>query len=911
MKVNLKKLGAIVAGATILASSVAFAGLSAWNTQLVDANGAPVAKVVVGANAAASDGVAAANVAAALAKEAFKMQTLTAQVAGKAVCTVGSGSSTLCAVGTPKTVQLEITVPGGVTEGSATFKTLIGDKYNRELDDRDAGQTVYNFGSSDVVDTANPFTNANSSSLHSDLSSATALNKVTGATFTPMADFSITDPDASGQTYKEVQNVWVSGNNKYSDSKDDIIADITLVSYTLKFSGATDDLGLPVCTTPTNSTLYAQCVSSGGNTDYATENHGVKIKFLGEDWVITDLAPPSTALANEQVLVKGGTVKLGKESLGGVVNQGEWLKVGDCKYVLADIVADTHEAAIDVVDANGATIAKEKIAEGTTRELTNACGTTTIKVLKTVPGYTFGAKWAKFLVLSQELELRDSAKLDPDNDANKEWKVVLGWKNKGGASTDTSPDHLRTIVLYSTDVQKLVDDDLVAGDFVPFVQSPTNWKLSFAGVDITNDNRDSLSFNLERSSDKNSLEVRNGSGSTMYCNVTSPYVRVTSGTSTAFRLTGVGPSTDEGTGNSLYVASSGLPCTNGITYAGNSVLITSGTSSTAQDVWILANNAAGAVNVSYDLAGDGDTTWASGGIVSVSNNTFMNNTQFSGVDFNGTFSGGANVRTYFGISEKAGVGVSNSYVDKMVFGLQNSSTASSWTFNFDLTTNVTDTLKKDKVRYIFAGPVSSGVATAEEGTITERGSVYESTDDTKVEFSIAKKLGRAAFTLATTAASTAAPGTLSKVLSEGDSYTTSNGVKIKVAQINCNAVVAGSTGTGAAPACSVDETGLSAVIMPQNAASVQAALPYSGSVSNLVVLDREAASVGTLITVGGPAVNSVTKDVLQGSDVASPASWPNNKLVKEIAPGKIVCAGVNADDTLAACQDLVSQLKRQ
>jgi hypothetical protein len=47
MKVNLKKIGAIVAGATILASTAAFGALWYGNTKLVDDNGAPVAKVVV------------------------------------------------------------------------------------------------------------------------------------------------------------------------------------------------------------------------------------------------------------------------------------------------------------------------------------------------------------------------------------------------------------------------------------------------------------------------------------------------------------------------------------------------------------------------------------------------------------------------------------------------------------------------------------------------------------------------------------------------------------------------------------------------------------------------------------------------------------------------------------------------
>ena len=93
MKVNLRKVGAIVAGATILASSAAFAGLMFGSTTLVDDNGAPVAKVVVGSKAMPSDGVAAALIAGKIVSETYKSSTLTAQVSGTAACAAGNGTA--------------------------------------------------------------------------------------------------------------------------------------------------------------------------------------------------------------------------------------------------------------------------------------------------------------------------------------------------------------------------------------------------------------------------------------------------------------------------------------------------------------------------------------------------------------------------------------------------------------------------------------------------------------------------------------------------------------------------------------------------------------------------------------------------------------------------------------------------
>ncbi|MEM3706764.1 MAG: S-layer protein, partial [Candidatus Bilamarchaeaceae archaeon] len=120
MKVNLKKIGAIVAGATILASTAAFGALWYGNTKLVDENGAPVAKVVVGEKAAASDGVGAALIASRMMASAYKTVELKGQVVGTATCTGGEGSgSGTCPISDEK-VTLEISVPGAVAEGTYT-----------------------------------------------------------------------------------------------------------------------------------------------------------------------------------------------------------------------------------------------------------------------------------------------------------------------------------------------------------------------------------------------------------------------------------------------------------------------------------------------------------------------------------------------------------------------------------------------------------------------------------------------------------------------------------------------------------------------------------------------------------------------------------------------------------------------
>ena len=245
MKVNLKKIGAIVAGATMLASSVAFAGLMYGNTQLVNDNGQPLVKVVVGEKALASDGVAAANIAAKLASEAYAMKNLTAQyVSGSVKCSAANASNGTgtCSL-TNKKATLEITVPGATVTGTYTAGNLIGDYLDRALLDRGGSSSeIYYTHSSDIATDANPFTDGSSSTIGP---SNTRLYKITGDMFSPLKTTTVKD-EYAGVSYTETQDMWLDGNNHYSASDDDIVGTLNFLAYTLKFKGASDDLGIPV-----------------------------------------------------------------------------------------------------------------------------------------------------------------------------------------------------------------------------------------------------------------------------------------------------------------------------------------------------------------------------------------------------------------------------------------------------------------------------------------------------------------------------------------------------------------------------------------------------------------------------------------------------------------------------------------
>ena len=558
--------------------------------------------------------------------------------------------------------------------------------------DRNTGSALreYAYGG-DTADTSNPFTNGASSNIGV---SQTEMYRISGTMFTPFQTTTLTD-NSAGKSYSEQQDMWVHGSNVFDESALAIVGDLRFVSYTMKFKGASDDLGIPVCTTPTNSSYYATC-----STDYQTATHKLKVRFLGEDWVISDMSNPTTSLTTETQLVNGGYIKLAKESVSGILNQGESLTVDNLKFQLDDLEAhgETTSAIISVLDANGNTLKKDKVTPATTKEFTFSCKTYRFHVYKVAPGYTFGAKWADVAIYSQELKLQDSYRLDPDYDNNRYWYVALGWKNRGASTTDTTPDHLRSVILWSKDISSLASSasfKLKEGDYVPVVQDPVKWKFSYKGLTLTSTDKDILTFNLEKSTMTISTSQGPVNGSTgLACNITAPYLRVyTSKTGSTFTVstavTGVSSGTQtnsDAANNEFYVGLSGIACDAPLgNFINGSVMM----KISSNGRYALKNYSSPEINVSYATVGDGETTWDGGGLLVFSNYTDSNYTGVGGgaianlLQLNlsaGSFA--TQPEWIIAVSEKAGTGVSNAANDVMMWPIDVSGFSSSFNVMF-------------------------------------------------------------------------------------------------------------------------------------------------------------------------------------------------------------------------------------
>jgi hypothetical protein len=478
---NVKRIAALAAGTALVGAAVATAGAITYsNTPIISNAGVPQAKVVVGSAAAASDGVVAANIAAMIGNLAWRTQAVTATVAGTSGvgCTVsgGTGGAGTCAISNEK-VWLNVTLPG-VVSGAVEFRTLINDWVDKKLENRNQSSDDDKY---------------NQQNDPSPLQFSQAVKKFTATDFPALQTGSITDTYAN-VGYTEEQSLWVRAVTKYDDTLKKVVGFEPDMAYQMKFTQ--DQYGVPVATcNPDDGAIFpgygspretAETDRVCSETD-RTDRHRVLIKFLGEDYIISDMNPPNSTVTDGSDtatgMATGGSIRLAKESAYGIVHVGENLSTGSYYVKLADITTPTTSAfqtfaSIQVYDLNGNLLKEDKIAEGATYTWTAPDGSKIrIRVYKNNPGYYAYAKWAEMAVYSKEFELRDSQSV---SDECTNWKVSLTWKNKDPSKTSKYVDSLRQIVLLNEGNNPNVK--MVEGDTQNIICSPVIWQLQYNGL---------------------------------------------------------------------------------------------------------------------------------------------------------------------------------------------------------------------------------------------------------------------------------------------------------------------------------------------------------------------------------------------------------------------------------------------
>lgn len=939
--VNVRKIAALTGIAVLGFATVAMADVVFGSTQLVDQNGQPTVKIVVGTQAAVSDGVAAANIAAKIANEAYKSSTLTASVSGTPTCTVGagvSGAGTCSIVESSKTVTLEVSVPGTVA-GTHSFKTLITDTIDRNLQNR-------NDALSEDVYSATMSATDTSGSVTSPLRAVETglkgqdLYRIGSAQFSGFADYSVVDDQGAGiGSYTEEQNFWVGsrGNNTVaydpaSAYRDVVVNKYSAMVYNLKFVG--NDYGIPVCTGDLQSNISDDWTSCGTDSNSRTDRHRVKIKFMGSEWIISEMNDPAVIITSSTAVNNSGQIKLAKEAKYGIINVGQVLDAGTFKVRLSDISVavgsdNKHPAIVDVLDANEAVVGQIQVDPGTTYTFTQSGTGNTIKVhvYKTAPGFTLNAKWAEMAIYSDEITLKDGSRynLVSSTDVDKNFKVSLLWKNRDytGASggADTSGDSLREIVIYNIDG---FDSKTKAGDVTNFLVAKPTFKTTYNGVDLVDDEYQALTYTAQSA---DNYRIATGAGDVI-CNsssasdftYTAKLVEIKTAGSNLIGGTGDALSGDymfekvlfDPIGRFRYDNHTGQNLTlsqiNASVLAGtqqyNTSTNTTNEFNTPVVFWKVSgrdcynwnqlsyaapsNFALTTQGMRFDTAGDNSAAQGAIFFASKDTQTLVNSP--------------TNLSLTYPVSilmqEDAGTyrGTSNNEVWTGIPLLSNDTSLS--TMRFRTTDSATA-----YIYYLGLGNTSNFVGN-EPVFVSERGSKTTSVGTSDVAFKVAKRIGKPSFTFAL-ADTSAASGGEEYVLKVGDSKVF-GGVTVKVKAIDATAGSCSVLGPGGVPACTVDSGSLKAVVQPDNQESVEVSMPYALK-SSLVVMDSEAPGAGVVVTVGGPIVNTVTSAALQGSDVNFDTE---NVVVKEIG-NTIVVAGKSAADTMSAADQFIAGVKRQ
>jgi len=923
--VNVKKIAALAGVALLAGAGVAAADVLYGSTQLVDQNGQPTVKIVVGSMAQISDGVAAANIAAAIANQAYKSSTLKATMSGDATCSAGAagtGSGT-CAISNKK-VTLSVNMPGSIA-GAYQFKTLIYDTIDRTLENRNytLSEDVY-ANTTTAADTGGTITSPLRGATDATVNQISLLHRISGTQYTGFADTNIVDPQAAGISYTEEQGFWVGSSTngvQYDSSasiRDVAVGKYQAMAYNMKFLG--NDYGIPICTGDLSTTDTTNWASCGTDSNSRSASHRITVKFMGGDWVISEMTNPAGTTSTDgnpsQTNVKaGGQIKLAKEAKHDIVNVGGVLDAGTFKVRLADISVATgsdnsHPAILDVLDANDNVVGQITVAKDTTYTFTQSGTSNSVKVhvYRTAPGFTLNAKWAEIAIYTDEITLKDNSRynLVSSTDTNKYFRSSLLWKNKDwSVGTDSNvSDSLREVVIYAVDG---FDTKTAPGAVFNFPAASPVFKLTYNGVDLTTDDYETLTYTALS---QDTYRLATAAGDTT-CGTSSSqdlsYIaRLIQIKTTNQKLGGTG---DGLSGDYLFdkVLYDPIGSVNDTKMTGqgeflngtqNYSLLTANYTPvvfwkvSGRECWnwnylTYVNSGSETINNSIKFDTVGDNSAAQGSI-------------FFSKDLTNVISTGAVFLVDINLKEDAGKfgGSSNFPVYTAVPAITNNT--SYQTFRFRTSDSAT--------QQVYYRPLAAATFTSYEPTfVSERGSKTESVGTSDATILAAKKIGKPTFTFGGNDVVMTAANTADYTMGEGDSQTF-GGVKVTVSKIEQTVGSCTATSAGGAPSCTVDSSAVKAVISPNNQAEVVATLPYKLT-SSLVVTDKEAPSSGVVIAVGGPVVNTVTADMLRDSSVDFRT---DSVVVKEVVPSsKIVVAGASAADTLTAAQQFIDGIRRQ
>jgi hypothetical protein len=844
-------LGAAFAGAV----SVDQAGLSGFQ---FFSNGSPNVVLVVGSASQPVDAVNAANVAAMIGNLAY--------TSGEAITVTGTDllSCTGSAGGAAK-VSLEVATPGVNPALAFQIKSYVNDYVDENADN--VRNTTASLMSSFGTQTVTSLTFGGDPKVITQDSTQILSLPNSGKIANP-----------KGFTIKEEQKVYVSANTVYDTGDHRLEAQSVRVGYETSFSDP-----IPACLDTTKP--MTGCATS----DLVTKSR-IKITFLGDQWILIPSASGSalwslTTGASTTSASSITAIGLGKE-----VQYNNFMQIGDetvlpdgKKVVLSDISGIGTGSQIqplakfDIFGADGTKIDTSALSESTNTYDANGV---VIFVWKVFSAGFSGSNYVEVSIFANRLVIDQTA------------QKISGqgnWQGRMQSQNVSSSEGLQKIGL----IDPLFNNPGIAvGDSVQLIQNVPGLKLTFNGLDLTDDDYDTLQFARYTNQ---SITVKTD-GTTL----SGDWLIISSSKSNAFFQTG---KTDTSGVSSVYVLMNPSSTTSdaGQTYNSTSIFYANTSS-------VFANSAA-VTPVHYSATGirqvfnntltyyvsstdSAQIMFVDGvngtGSLLLSNNAFViavaegteDSDTTAAVDFgNGTVSGSHSPYWTF---------IYNQDTRQFVSDI-NSTTIGTNPFGYEANSAADAT--GDYILGAFNSTAGVSFANVEPKYISYRGSVADTYSTTSVTLKYAKKVGHGTYTLSKASTSTLG-NTATNDFSIGDKPLDDSGYVVTVKDIKT-----GGASTG----------GVSGIdSLAPSIANADSVVELDTSAMPLVVLDTSPYASGTtnVITFGGQDVNSVSASALAGA-----ALTPGSEAVVKVVGNKIVVAGYDAAGTTQSSNALIAWLQ--
>jgi len=999
---KIKRIAALAAGAALLGlAAAAYNGNLNYGNIAVITNGQPSVQIVVGAKAAASDGVAAANLAAVLGNLAYTTQPVTVTGTSNVVASLNipANATNLCTLSNQQVYLNESAVQAG---GAYLFNTLIGSIFTKAnqlefnllqyskpqafSDNQDTNLATYGYNqtSSKLTPTPSPFAGTsvtfNGYSITPKIGGGLSVsfpftrldshNKKYDAFLqvapTTSATYGLLNSVGS---YQETERLWLSGFAGYNQQAKAYQAQDVNGVYEITF-------GKPIPISTNNAFMsYALAHQvTASQFDAANQPTFAPITILGQNFTTINFTTPNLQQATTTNFVTGGKVGIASAVTPlKTVYVGQNVTAGAYTFVLRDLSYPdqygTSRAALDIY-YNNQLINTTQQDPGAWKLYNYSGSPVWVYVKETFPGLYAYQKWAKIQLFSNTYTL-ESGKAFPLY-GNGNWTVVLRWISN--SSTNSYANKLAGILLIGNGTNATLN---VGGVFnYPNGPQGALWQAQFVGPTTTTYDTIKVIYSQQTVTYTNPGSATGGdvakvSTLTLPLNI----ITVSSSEPNAFIAAGYPTSTVQfvlqtykldttnvattsinnvlGANVGLYATapSALLPKPLVVTVKGYDMQSTSKLTSVqfvigADNAFSSANlaNATGTgyafknissvslnympsvpitftiyspkSGVPYDTAlnfANTATNWAQLGNLALYGTTPAILLQPSGYNYPQIFSGTQVTyvpqQTTFSLSsswtypntgqqgtltiQEVGVTATSTY-DSFVIPIRAINATAPYQLNATTDKNIT---------YV-STQGGSGI-TAGAGFISERGSQIASVGTTSVQINLAKDPVYLQFAVKPTSVAVGSKSVEYGPFSAGQLIT---GVPGVTGEVYVEKVTA---------TCNVDANALKQYItvsgLDKVAPSVsQAAVvtPLNTVSTPLVVLDTQANPAATLITIGGPLVNTVTQQVFaQHPELSLTPSNP--VIVQAVGTNRIVVAGYAPSDTQTAVNQLIQNLLAQ